>query len=259
MARQFVAASSEYYEYADNAAIKSGSGDFSIFLRLYFDSLGASSVEVFNKGNASGAPFGGVRYQLFSNEDAMGFACDDNGTKAQADWIATIPTGSWMNIVCTRTGSTATLYEDATQRGTETDPTLGSIDTTSTLVFGAGRNDGDTIVNFANCRIADFAYLDRLPTSSEISAFNEGFEPPLDRSAWIPFVRGTQELMVPIALSNTGGTPVVVPHPSIHRRSSGILQFPPASAPPPAVTDVDTDEAWDDGDTGLVATGTGFV
>ncbi len=27
----------------------------------------------------------------------------------------------------------------------------------------------------------------------------------------------------------------------------------------PVITDVDTDEAWDDGDTGLIATGTGFV
>lgn len=234
MAHEFVEGDSEFYEYADDPAIKSGTGDFSLFIRAFFDTLDTVDQRMINKGNSSGAPFGGVRYEVIVFTGAMDFVIDDNVNKTALSWVATIPQGVWVNLTFVRksAGSDLFIYEGGVERATTNDITTNSIDTTATLVLAAGRESGDTVTNFMDGKLADFAYLDRAATLSEIKAFNNGFEPPLDRSAWIPLVRETHELMNGIALSNTGGTPTVFPHPPVIRRSAQILQFPPVAAAP---------------------------
>jgi hypothetical protein len=97
MAYQFAAASSEYYEYADNAAVKSGSGSFSVMLRVYQDSNPGGEWHVFGKGNSSGGSYNGVRY-VFSIDigiPSIVFAIDDNTNKSDAVATSAFPLGEW--------------------------------------------------------------------------------------------------------------------------------------------------------------------
>ena len=231
MARQFdTAVTGESYEYADHAAIKSGAGSFSVFLRLYIDAINGGVNYVFNKGNSSGAPHGGIRYEFVFTSAKIDFTIDDNTTKSSASWVTTPTTGAWLNFVCVRdAGNDVFIYEDAIQRASKIDGT-GDIDTSATLVLAAGRNVGSTLVGFSDARIADWAYLERIATAGEIKAFNKGYDQPADCSAYIPLIRETHEIYASIALSGTTGTPAVVPHPRVIRRPGQILQFPPAAA-----------------------------
>ncbi len=107
--------------------------------------------------------------------------------------------------------------------------------------------------------IAEFAWWNRLLTDGEGLALTKGFCPlffPKGLVHYIPLIGNELiDIVGGVALTNTSTT--VEAHPRIIRPSAQILQFPPSNNP--IITDVDTDETWDDGDTGLIVTGTGFV
>lgn len=222
MAQQYVSSSSEYHSYASSSANNVGSGDFTICAWIYIDTDTANQ-RFFCKGNSSGGTGGGVRYEVHTR--AVGpnfeFVIDDNTTKVAALWTGST-TGTWYPMIFERdSGTDLRIFEGATQRNTAGSDGAGNIDVSLSLLLGAGRGSGDTIVQHSDCTMADFAIIKRLLTSGEKTAFEKGYSPLFfNPTFYVPGIRSAVD-------SITGSSPTVGGTPSVHEHVSTMYPSPP--------------------------------
>lgn len=181
-AQGFVAASSEYYSYADNAALDVGAGDFTIAMFVKISTDITNGERWISKGNSTGGGCGGgVRYEvrgaIVAADESIRFTVDDDLDRDEVTWSeGADPTnnGVWRALIFERdVGTHLKIFEGATERASVATASQ-NIDNACSLVIAAGRNSGDTIADFADIEVAQLVLFKRLLTSQEKTDFANG-------------------------------------------------------------------------------------
>jgi len=213
----------DHLSYADSARLNLNNADFSIHFKFQMDGAPPTvSEQIFSKGNSSGGGCGGgKRYTFFYSQGSsvFKFAIDDDATRSEvslsAGDTATLHNNSVNSVICERdAGNTIKVFIAGTEVASQADAT-GDIDTTCSLLLGAGRNVGDTVVRFADCNLSEFSIVKRLRSASEKTALANGESAAFFRDNLVFYarlIRGRRD-----EISGTdptvGGVPVVIAHP----------------------------------------------
>ena len=222
----------DYLAYADNSAINPGSGAFTLLCRAFFETNATGLHYLIVKGNSSGGTGGGKRYQLYQNSGGgvndLRFEIDDTTPKNEIQ--GSITQSQWQSIIARVPASgDLELFVNGASQGTVT-RSVGDIDQTESLKFGAGPGSGDTVVRFWQGRLADVTFVKRAISADERAAYDAGFSGLfLNPDFHAPLIRNDADVVAgldPIITS----APTVESHPSIYMPSATRLGVPTAAA-----------------------------
>lgn len=170
MARNFDGVD-DFLEISDNAAIDVNNADFTAAIWTRTSSTPGANDALLCKGNSSGAPANGVRYEmLFEGSTKLDFVVDDNINKSTAVFIFSgeFTDNIWHLWLFERdAGVTLKIFLDgSTQKASATDNT-GDIDNPLSLLIGARRDAGTVVRDFWPGQIAEFSLWKRKLSAGE--------------------------------------------------------------------------------------------
>jgi len=171
-AAQFVTANSEYLTVPDNTFISVGNVDFTIAVWAYLDSK-AADMRIFEKGAA--ADEYGIDYR--ASTDRYRFLIAAGALVVSADNFGSPATGAWHLIVAWHDAANDLIGIQVNNGTANTAATagVGPIDSTRSLVIGAGENVTTTVVDFLDGRADEAGFWRRVLTTDEKTAlYNAG-------------------------------------------------------------------------------------
>ena len=225
----------DYLAYPDNAAINPGSGAFTLLCRAWFEADATGTHLLIVKGNSSGGTGGGKRYQLFQRDvgglNDVRFEVDDATPKNEI--TGSITQGQWESLIAVvPAAGSIELFVNGSSQGTVT-RTVGDIDQTETLKFGAGPTSGDVVTNFWQGRMADVTFVKRAITADERAVYDAGYSGLFLRPDFhAPLIRDRGDVVAGLGATATSA-PTVPAHPPVRMPSR--LQVGLPSAAPPVV------------------------
>ena len=121
---------------ADEAALRPGTGDFSLSLWVRVDTVGVAEV-IAGKTNGAVASTSLGWWVARTAADKFTFTVSKSGDSSTATSTTTLVADTWYHVVCVRDAGTPKIYVDGSLEHTGTTPSAISINGTDTLYFGS--------------------------------------------------------------------------------------------------------------------------
>ena len=164
-------------ELANSSTISPGSGDFTVEVWFKTSLSGTSQYIYWDSTDAANAPSIQFAVNGADNKLYCLYRDSESDTVTVSGVGSTVTDGAWHHSACIRNGTTARVYLDGAQIGTNTNASLGTIDVSTGRIprIGAGAVGADVLDTPFNGRIDSVRLFNYTRSQSQITwDYNQG-------------------------------------------------------------------------------------